>query len=124
VYEGRPVTVAVLATNVPSGFLPWLIVRLPAGGYTGSLQLGCPGNSDQPHYEIQGQDAGDGSAFFGLAGEGLYSRLAGLGRPAVDVRDGQVTIVSAGEGCLQGDVAGRLDAALQVARALAGPGGT
>jgi hypothetical protein len=124
VYEGRPVTVAVLATNVPSGFLPWLIVRLSVGEYTGSLQLGCPGNSDQPHYEIQGQDAGDGSAFFGLAGEGLYSRLTGLGRPAVDVRNGQVTVVSMGEGCLQGDVAGRLDAALQVARALAGPGGT
>jgi hypothetical protein len=129
VYEGRPVTVAVLATNVPSGSsspngidhglsMPWLIVRLSAGEYTGSLQLGCLDKNDQPHYEIQGEDVTDGSAFFGLAGEGLYSRLIGLGRPTVDIRNGQVTIVSMGEGCLQGDLAGRLDAALQVARAL------
>jgi hypothetical protein len=82
VCEGHPVTVAVVATNVPSGFLPWLIVRLPAGEYAGSPQLGCPGNDDQPHYEILGQTPVTDPRSSGLPGRGCTAGWpASGGRP-------------------------------------------
>jgi hypothetical protein len=124
-YEGREVTVAVLGTSGPTVhdvIIPWLVVRLAVPEYAGTLRLYCSG--EPPHYWIGGENSEDGTALFGLAGEGLFTTLIGLGHPVVDVRVGHVMLVVSGERCAVGDLTGRLNAASQVAHILAGSRGS